>query len=169
MEEGPAGTDEYVNIEKLKKKVRHFVRERDWEKYHTPKDLAIAISVEAGELLEIFQWIKENEVEKVKENRMMMERIESDTTLKEIISYLEDGIMACNNGETEQSIIYFERALNALPLMKDCNFEGFPDIVDLTESCLRKVYLSQFRKKTRRVDDVILKISTPPQKHSYQM
>lgn len=33
-----------------------FRRERDWEQFHTPKDLAVAISVEAGELLERFQW-----------------------------------------------------------------------------------------------------------------
>lgn len=33
-----------------------FRRERDWEQFHTPKNLAVAISVEAGELLERFQW-----------------------------------------------------------------------------------------------------------------
>ncbi len=33
-----------------------FRRERDWEKFHTPKNLAIAISVEVAELLQIFQW-----------------------------------------------------------------------------------------------------------------
>lgn len=36
--------------------VRRFVRERDWERFHLPKDLAIAISVEASELLERFLW-----------------------------------------------------------------------------------------------------------------
>ena len=34
-----------------------FRRERDWEPFHTPQNLAIAISVEAGELLEQFQWV----------------------------------------------------------------------------------------------------------------
>ena len=48
--------DEYVDFGSLKAKVRHFVRERDWEKYHNPKDLAVAISVEAAELLEHFLW-----------------------------------------------------------------------------------------------------------------
>jgi dCTP diphosphatase len=81
----PSESDEYVNIEKLKARVKHFVRERDWEKYHNPKDLAIAISVEAGELLEIFQWMKENEMENIKENKMMMERIESE--LADILNF----------------------------------------------------------------------------------
>lgn len=80
-----SGTDEYVNIDRLKAKVKHFVRERDWEKFHTPKDLAIAIAVEAGELLEIFQWMKDSETSKVRENKILMERIESD--LADVINY----------------------------------------------------------------------------------
>ncbi len=38
-----------------------FPRERDWEQFHTPKNLAIAIAVEAGELLEQFQWTRESD------------------------------------------------------------------------------------------------------------
>lgn len=46
-----------------------FRDERDWEQFHNPKDLALAINVEAGELLELFLWKKADEanVEKVKE------------------------------------------------------------------------------------------------------
>lgn len=71
-------TEEYVDFESLKKKIRHFVRERDWDKYHNPKDIAIAIAVEAGELLELFQWMKESEVAEVKDNGQLMEKIESE-------------------------------------------------------------------------------------------
>lgn len=42
--------------EDLVNRLTAFRRERDWEQFHTPKNLAIAISVEAGELLERFQW-----------------------------------------------------------------------------------------------------------------
>jgi dCTP diphosphatase len=45
-----------VGISEMSKLVSEFVRERNWEKFHNPKDLAIAISVEASELLELFQW-----------------------------------------------------------------------------------------------------------------
>lgn len=46
-----------------------FRNERDWEQFHNPKDLALAINVEAGELLELFLWKNANEAntEKIKE------------------------------------------------------------------------------------------------------
>jgi NTP pyrophosphatase (non-canonical NTP hydrolase) len=43
----------------LAERLRVFARERDWEQFHTPKNLAVALSVEAGELLEHFQWMPE--------------------------------------------------------------------------------------------------------------
>jgi len=42
----------------LRDALREFVAERDWKQFHTPRNLAIAISVEAGELLEPFQWLE---------------------------------------------------------------------------------------------------------------
>ena len=41
----------------LAAKLRLFARERDWEQFHTPKNLAMALTVEAAELQEIFQWL----------------------------------------------------------------------------------------------------------------
>ncbi len=41
----------------LKKLILRFVRERDWEQFHTPKNLAMAMSVEASEVVELFQWL----------------------------------------------------------------------------------------------------------------
>jgi len=46
-------------INRLKQKLRRFADARDWNQFHSPKNLAMALSVEAGELLEIFQWIQE--------------------------------------------------------------------------------------------------------------
>jgi NTP pyrophosphatase (non-canonical NTP hydrolase) len=40
----------------LRDQIRDFVRERDWNQFHTPKNLAIGLSVEAAELLELFLW-----------------------------------------------------------------------------------------------------------------
>lgn len=47
----------------------HFRDERDWAQFHNPKDLALAINIEAGELLEVFLWKKpeEADINKVKE------------------------------------------------------------------------------------------------------
>jgi dCTP diphosphatase len=45
--------------------LRAFAAERDWERFHSPKNLAIALTVEAGELLEVFQWLGEAESQAV--------------------------------------------------------------------------------------------------------
>ena len=49
-------TDGTTTVAALKARVAEFVRARDWEKFHRPANLAKAISVEAAELLELFQW-----------------------------------------------------------------------------------------------------------------
>jgi len=49
------------DLEELKEKVRAFTVERDWERFHSPKNLAMALSVEASELLELFQWLTEEQ------------------------------------------------------------------------------------------------------------
>jgi NTP pyrophosphatase (non-canonical NTP hydrolase) len=57
------------DIEEITQVLLKFRNERDWEQFHNPKDLALAINVEAGELLELFLW-KNSEnanAEKVKE------------------------------------------------------------------------------------------------------
>lgn len=49
------------DLEELKQRLRGFVAERDWEQFHSPKNLAMALSVEASELVELFQWISEEQ------------------------------------------------------------------------------------------------------------
>lgn len=49
------------DLEELKGRIRAFVAERDWERFHSPKNLAMALSVEASELVELFQWLTEAE------------------------------------------------------------------------------------------------------------
>lgn len=53
--------DDATTVAALRARVAGFVRERDWEKYHRPANLAKAISVEAAELLELFQWRSDSE------------------------------------------------------------------------------------------------------------
>jgi NTP pyrophosphatase (non-canonical NTP hydrolase) len=58
------------NIEKLTGKIINFRKERDWEQFHKPKDIAISLSLEASEVLEHFQWRSNEEIEKyTKENK----------------------------------------------------------------------------------------------------
>ena len=50
-----------MNISEIQDKLENFASERDWEQFHTPKNLSMALSVEASELVEIFQWLKPEE------------------------------------------------------------------------------------------------------------
>ena len=50
-------SDNQTTLQDLKEKMADFVRERDWEQFHTPKNLSMSIAIEAGELMEHFQWL----------------------------------------------------------------------------------------------------------------
>ena len=58
-----------TEINKITEELRKFRDERDWAQFHNPKDLAIALSIEAGELLELYLWkpAEKADVEKIKE------------------------------------------------------------------------------------------------------
>ncbi len=50
-----------TELERLREQLRDFAAARDWNQFHSPKNLAMALSAEAGELLEIFQWLTEEQ------------------------------------------------------------------------------------------------------------
>jgi dCTP diphosphatase len=50
-----------TTLERLRDRLRTFAAVRDWNQFHSPKNLAIALSVEVGELLEHFQWISDTD------------------------------------------------------------------------------------------------------------
>ena len=49
------------SLEELRTRLAAFAAERDWEQFHSPKNLAMALAAEAGELLEHFQWLTEEQ------------------------------------------------------------------------------------------------------------
>lgn len=55
------GMEEELSLESLRMQLRQFAAERDWDQFHSPKNLASALSVEAAELLEPFQWLTEEQ------------------------------------------------------------------------------------------------------------
>ena len=55
-------SDASTTTGQLKHLIQQFVDERDWGKYHNSKDVAVAINVEAGELLELFEWVREHDL-----------------------------------------------------------------------------------------------------------
>ena len=50
-----------MDIKKIEKVLKQFSVEREWEQFHSPKNLSMALSVEASELVEIFQWLTEEQ------------------------------------------------------------------------------------------------------------
>ena len=72
------------DIEALRSKLRLFAEERDWDKFHSPKNLAAALSVEAAELLEHFQWLTEVESASLSEEK----RREVSEELADVLIYL---------------------------------------------------------------------------------
>ncbi len=51
----------------LNLEIRNFISERDWGKYHRPKDIAMALSIEAGELMELYLWDRKPEKNEIKD------------------------------------------------------------------------------------------------------
>jgi dCTP diphosphatase len=60
MHKSTAGRED-LGLEDLRSAIRSFIRERDWEQFHSPKNLAMALSVEASEIVEHFQWLTEEQ------------------------------------------------------------------------------------------------------------
>jgi len=57
-------------LEIIKQTLREFAAERDWNKFHTPKNLAMALAVEAGELVAEFQWLTPEESQKLTKDQL---------------------------------------------------------------------------------------------------
>ena len=49
--------DEVTTVAELRRRVAGFVSARDWEKFHAPKNISMALAIEAAELMEHFQWV----------------------------------------------------------------------------------------------------------------
>jgi len=50
-----------MDVARLQQRLAKFARERNWEQFHSPKNLSMALAAEAGELMEVFQWLTEAE------------------------------------------------------------------------------------------------------------
>ena len=75
-----------LNLEALAARLKKFADARDWEKFHTPKNLAMALSVEVSELAEIFQWMTAEESAKVMTDEKLADAVRDE--LADITLYL---------------------------------------------------------------------------------
>jgi len=82
------------DIKKLSEKIIKFRDERDWKQFHNPKDVAISLSLEAGEVLEHFQWKNKEEIEKYVETH-------KDDIGEELADVLYWVLLMCNDLEID--------------------------------------------------------------------
>lgn len=75
-----------INVEKINFIVDKFIVDRDWDQFHSIKNLSMALSVEASELLEIFQWLKEEDSNKVSTDDTLKAKVEDE--ISDIFIYL---------------------------------------------------------------------------------
>lgn len=78
--------DSRTYIDELKKLVQKFCEDREWTKFHNPKELAIGISTEAGELLQIFRFKNEIQMQEILKNPKKKEAISEE--LADVLYYV---------------------------------------------------------------------------------
>ncbi|MEU3742612.1 nucleotide pyrophosphohydrolase [Streptomyces sp. NPDC032198] len=81
----PGGVTE-LDVAGLQRRLADFAAKRDWEQYHTPKNLAAALSVEASELVEIFQWLTPEQSARVMEDPGSAHRVTDEVA--DVLAYL---------------------------------------------------------------------------------
>jgi NTP pyrophosphatase (non-canonical NTP hydrolase) len=100
--------NESTKFEVVVNRIEQFCVDRDWSQFHDPKNLAISLQLEASEVLELFQWTKDNKVKPGKENEMADE-------LADVLYWL---IMLSNHYKID--------LLSALNLKMDKNEAKYP-------------------------------------------
>ena len=91
-----------MDYKKIKDEIQKFVNERDWEDSHTPKNLAMALSVEASELVDIFTWLKDDE--KLKGNKEIITKTEEE--LVDIFYYI---VRICQKMEIDLEEAFYRK------------------------------------------------------------
>lgn len=78
--------DSAVDVMKMQKRLREFATLRQWEKFHSPKNLSMAVAAEAAELLEIFQWLTEEESREIVASASQMSAVREE--IADVLIYL---------------------------------------------------------------------------------
>ena len=78
-------TDSTTTLAELRKRIGDFVADRDWSQFHSPKNLAMSIAIEAAELMEHFQWISPEAAREVAENEERLAAVAAE--LADVFAY----------------------------------------------------------------------------------
>ena len=96
--------DETTPVSELRAAMRQFVSEREWEPFHSPKNLAMALSAEAAELMEHFLWMENSESRAVAADPARLQEV-SD----EIADVLGVCLALCNALDLDLSTIFLDK------------------------------------------------------------
>lgn len=77
-----------MNVDDLTRQFERFIKARNWEKFHTPKNVAMSIAIEAGELLEVFQWCDNLDATAFQDDRKVITRVQEE--LADVLLYCLD-------------------------------------------------------------------------------
>ena len=75
-----------LDINKIQEYSQKFVEDRDWDQYHTPKNISMGLAIEAAELMEIFQWLTDKQSFDVQSDPEKLEKVSDE--LADIFHYL---------------------------------------------------------------------------------
>jgi NTP pyrophosphatase (non-canonical NTP hydrolase) len=79
-------TDKLLDVDTLMDVLDAFARERNWEPFHTPRNLVLALTGEVGELAEIFQWMTDKEVQNIELDEERYRHVQQE--LADVLLYL---------------------------------------------------------------------------------
>ena len=104
-----------MDLERIKLKLKEFAEERDWEQFHDPKNLSMALSVEVAELVEIFQWSKSGGLDEIKdpETRKAIEK-----EIADIFNYLIKLVDLLDMDLEKAALEKIEENANKYPVLK---------------------------------------------------
>ncbi|MFJ9697425.1 nucleotide pyrophosphohydrolase [Kitasatospora sp. NPDC101183] len=110
----PAAPGGAPTLEELRQRLVDFAAARRWEPFHTPKNLAAALSVEAGELLEIFQWLTPEEAAGVMSEPERAHRVRDEVA--DVLAYLVQFCTAVGVDPLEALAAKIERNEHRFPV-----------------------------------------------------
>ncbi|MDQ0987649.1 nucleotide pyrophosphohydrolase [Streptomyces sp. V2I9] len=103
-----------IDVAELQRRLAAFAAARDWGQYHTPKNLAAALSVEASELLEIFQWLTPEQSAAVMEDAGTAHRVTDEVA--DVFAYLLQFCEVLGIDPTAALVAKLERNEKRFPL-----------------------------------------------------
>ncbi len=106
-------SDERTTIGELRFLIDSFVDERDWQQFHSPKNLSMSISIESSELMELFQWLSLEEAKEV-----MKAGETRENAIDEIADIIIYAIAFCNRNNIDIS--------NAIKQKMEKNIKKYP-------------------------------------------